>query len=152
MMTEKRPDSSIPRWILISGWILGTLLVPFIVARYTTTNAIERERTEQIRTAKEYAAKLEKYLNLQLSRRWEDFDQDSIRIESQRSDSLRRIDGDLSRRGLLGSGARSSSYKRANEHFDYILKKSRWEVERFAEDIELQVESIRETGVILKLE
>ena len=151
-MTKSRQDSTIPRWLLIIGWMLGTVVLPFLVARYTSTRAIEVERKEQIKTAKEYSVKLDKFLNLQLSRRWEDYRQDSLRIECQRSDSLIRIDGDLARRGVLESGARPMSQKRANEYFDYVISKNRREVERIAQDIALQVESIRETGVILKLE
>lgn len=152
MNESSESKRAIPTWLTILGWFLGVLIIPFLVARYTSTRAIEVARAEQIETAGRYAKKLEDYLRLQLERRWQDYKQDSLRLELMRSDSLDRIDGDLARRGILDSSARPVSHKRANRHFDYILVRDRREVERFAEDIALHVQSIRETGVILKLE
>ncbi len=116
-----------------------------------TGHTFRLNQEAQMERARNYADKLEIRLEVELTRNWADYRQDSVKWLSDKADSLRDDKGRLSAQGRDSNlAAVSESEKRVNQYFRELIEATREQIIRYETDERLEIETIRETGVLLK--
>jgi len=144
------PDKSKTSWSTVILSALLAAALSFVVSYWITNHTFELSQDPQMERAAKYADKLEAQLELELTQRWERFRADSLRWERARADSIEVGESDLSSRNLLRSSARPMLHDRINGKYDALIEDAILDINRFADLKHLEIETIRETGVLLK--
>lgn len=137
-------------WLTIVLSAVLSAVLSFVVSYLVTNHTFRLNQEAQMERAAKYADKLEAKLELELGQRWESFRTDSLHWERARADSIEVGESDLSSRHLLQSSARSMLRDRINRKFDSMIEDSISEIKHFEDLQRLEIETIRETGVLLK--
>lgn len=111
---------------------------------------VDKEHKAQMERASNYADKLEAGLEIELKRKWEDYRADSVRWLAEREDSASITTRILANNGGLTSGMGQKLVEDVKRHFDELIADTRLDILRLEQDKRLEIETIRETGVLLK--
>ncbi|MFH2057140.1 MAG: hypothetical protein ABIJ61_14375 [bacterium] len=146
-----KSDKSRTSWLTVVLSALLAAALSFVVSYWITGHTFELNQDAQMERAAKYADKLEVKLEVELDRKWADYRQDSTRWVSDKADSLERGRGWLGRQHMSGSvGAVNDFEERVDDYFRKLIEGTRKEIIRTSEDRRLEIETIRETGVLLK--